>query len=163
MDVMAEWWSVEVFHGEFQAASRWKDTYGSALTESAVSAGAIEWVWIEHRYGVVFEVCFPDDARWEVFRAVLVVQSALDAVPDPVNGLLVYRGRGGGSGARKPRRPRPTTGAGAVELPDPVRERVFDLVGAAPPAGPGGREVMSPGAVAVPAEPVMTGDLSTAV
>jgi hypothetical protein len=27
---MAEWWSIEVFHSEFQAASRWKDSYSSA-------------------------------------------------------------------------------------------------------------------------------------
>lgn len=163
MDVMAEWWSVEVFHGEIQAASRWKDSYGSALTESAVSAGAVEWAWIEHRFGVVFEVCFPDDARWEAFRALPVVGAALDAVPDPVNGLLVYRGRGGGSGARSPRRPRPTAGAGAVELADPVRERVFDLVTAAPPDGPGERGGVSPGALPVLAEPGLTCVLSTAV
>jgi hypothetical protein len=130
---MAEWWSIEVFHGEIQAASRWKDSYDTVLTESAVSAGAVEWAWAEHRYGVVFEVCFPDDAKWEAFRAVAAVRAALDAVPDPVNGLLVYRGRGGGSGARSPRRPRPTAGADAVELPDPPRERVLDLTGAGAP------------------------------
>jgi hypothetical protein len=163
MDVMAEWWSVEVFHGEIQAASRWKESYGSALTESAISTGAVDWAWIEHRYGVVFEVCFPDDARWEAFRALPAVQSALDAVPDPVNGLLVYRGRGGGSGSRKPRRPRPTAGAGAAELPDPVRERVFDLVTAAPPGGPGERQSVPPGLVPVLAEPGLISRLSTAV
>jgi hypothetical protein len=31
----------------------------------------------------------------------------LDAVPDPANGLVVYPGRGGGSGSRVPRHPRP--------------------------------------------------------
>jgi hypothetical protein len=127
MGGMAEWWSIEVFHGEIQAASRWKDSFASALTESAVTTGAVDWAWIEHRHGVVFEVCFPDDAQWEAFRALPVVRAALDAVPDPVNGLLVYRGRGGGSGARSPRRPRPTAGAGAVELPEPSSERVLDL------------------------------------
>lgn len=163
MDVMAEWWSVEVFHGEIQAASRWKDSYGSALTESAVSAGAVDWAWIEHRYGVVFEVCFADDRRWEAFRALPAVRAALDAVPDPVNGLLVYRGRGGGSGARSPRRPRPTAGAGAVELPGPVREQVLDLVTAAPPGGPGERGGGPGGALPVMAEPGLTCVLSTAV
>ena len=29
MAAMAEWWSIEVFHGEFQAASQWKDSYSS--------------------------------------------------------------------------------------------------------------------------------------
>ncbi len=59
---MAEWWSIEVFHSEFQAASRWKDSYSSSLIESAISHGAVDWAWLEHRHGVVFEVCFPDDA-----------------------------------------------------------------------------------------------------
>src|SRR5215831_7351245 len=127
MAVMAEWWSIEVFNGEFQAASRWKDSYSSSLTESAISHGAMEWAWIEHRHGVVFEVLLPDDARWEAFRALPAVIAALDAVPDPVNGLLVYRGRGGGAGSRSPRRPRPTAGADAVELPEPEGDRVLDV------------------------------------
>jgi hypothetical protein len=67
-----------------------------------------------------FEVEFGDDSQWEAFRAIPAVQAALDAVPDPVNGLLVYRGRGGGSGASSPRRPRPTAGAGAMALPEPA-------------------------------------------
>jgi hypothetical protein len=131
MAVMGEWWSIEVFHGEFQAASQWKDAYSSTLIESAISHGATEWAWTEHRYGVVFEVWFPEDASWEAFRALPATVAALDAVPDPVNGLLVYRGRGGGSGARSPRRPKPTAGAGAVELPEPEDERVLDLTAAA--------------------------------
>src|SRR5258708_39467627 len=97
---MAEWWSIEVFHSEFQAASQWKDSYSSSLIESAITRGAIEWAWIEHRHGVVFEVCFADEARWEAFRTLPGVQAALDAVPDPVNGVLVYRGRGGGAGGK---------------------------------------------------------------
>jgi hypothetical protein len=128
---MAEWWSIEVFHSELLAASRWKDSYSSSLIESAISNSAAEWAWVEHRYGVVFEVLLPDDASWEAFRQLPAVQAALDAVPDPVNGLLVYRGRGGGAGARSPRRPRPTAGAGAVELPEPPGERVFDLTATA--------------------------------
>jgi len=128
---MAEWWSIEVFHSEFQKASRWKDSYGSSLIESAISHGAVEWTWTEHRSGVVFEVCFPDDAQWEVFRQLPATAAALDAVPDRVNGLLVYRGRGGGAGARTPRRPRPTVGAGAIELPEPENDRVLDLTAVA--------------------------------
>ena len=126
---MAEWWSIEVFHSEVQAASRWKDSYSAALIESAISSGAVEWGWIEHASGVVFEACFSDDARWEAFRAL----PAVDAVPDPVNGLLIYRGRGGGAGSRSPRQPRPTAGAGPVELPDPANERLLDLTAAAAP------------------------------
>jgi hypothetical protein len=125
---MAEWWSVEVFHGEFRA-SRWKDSYSASLIESAISHGAADWSWTEHPYGVAFEVCFADDAQWEAFRALPAVRAALDAVPDPVNGLLIYRGRGGGSGAPSPRRPRPAAGSGAAALPEPEGERVFRLAG----------------------------------
>jgi hypothetical protein len=128
---MAEWWSIEVFHGEFQA-SRWQESYSRALIEAAISHGAVDWSWSGHQYGVVFEVCFTDDARWEAFRALPAVRAALDAVPDPVNGLLVYRGRGGGAGAPSPRRPRPTAGAGAVELPEPGQDQVLDLISVGP-------------------------------
>ncbi len=59
------------------------------------------------------------------------VRAALDAVPDPLAGLLVHRGRGGGAGARVPRRPRPV--AGAAALPPPEPEPVLRL-GGEPPA-----------------------------
>jgi hypothetical protein len=68
---------------------------------------------------VVLEVAFLDEWRWERFYGRPAVQAALDAAPDPVKGLLVHRGRGGSSGSRLPRRPRPLAGAGAVELPEP--------------------------------------------
>jgi hypothetical protein len=130
---MAEWWSIEVFHGEL-AAGRWRDTYASRLIESAVTAGATSWEWHEHQFGVVFEVEFGDEADWAEFRAIPAVQAALDAVPDPVNGLLVYRGRGGGAGAGSPRRPRPAAGAGAMSLPEPDAEPQLDLTAAELPA-----------------------------
>jgi hypothetical protein len=141
--LMTEWWSVEVFHGEFQA-SQWQDSYSSALIEAAISHGAVDWTWTQHRYGVVFEVCFADDAQFEAFRALPAVRAALDAVPDPVNGLLIYRGRGGGAGAVSPRRPRPTAGAGAVELPEPGDVRVLDLTAVAA-AGPPAAELSPAG------------------
>ncbi len=129
---MAEWWSIEVFHGEL-AAGRWRDIYASVLIESAVASGATNWEWHEHRWGVVFEVEFAEDAQWEAFRGVPAVQAALDAVPDPVNGLLVYRGRGGGAGAASPRRPRPAAGAGAMALPEPRDEDLIDVTTTVPP------------------------------
>ena len=129
---MAGWWSIEVFHGE-SSARLWQDTYSNALIESAVTHGATNWEWHEHRWGVVFEVEFTEDSHWEVFRALPGVQAALDAVPDPVNGLLVYRGRGGGAGATSPRTPRPAAGAGAMALPEPGDEPVLDLTSATPP------------------------------
>ncbi len=142
---MAEWWSIEVFHGELPASS-WRGSYSSTLIESAVATGAISWEWHEHRWGVVLEIEFAGDAQWAAFRAVPAVQAALDAVPDPVNGLLVYRGRGGGAGAGFPRRPKPAAGAGAMSLPEPGEQRQIDLTGVVPagltgrvgPAGPAG-------------------------
>jgi hypothetical protein len=113
-----EWWSIEVFNDRSSAA-RWKDAYGEALVEVAFTTGAVDWAWHEHRWGVVFEVAFADEQRWEFFYGLPAVQAALDATPDPVKGLLVHRGRGGASGTRLPRRPRPLAGAGAVELPEP--------------------------------------------
>jgi hypothetical protein len=127
---MAEWWCIEVFDSEVQAALRWKDSYRTHLVEAAITAGVLDWNWIEHSSGVVFEVCFADSDKWESFRGLAVVQAALDAVPDPAYGLLVYRGRGGGAGARQPKRPKPTAGAGAMELPEPVDQRVLDLTSA---------------------------------
>lgn len=129
---MAGWWSIEVFHGE-SSARLWRDTYSAALIESAVTHGATSWEWHEHRWGVVLEVEFADDVQWERFRGLPAVRAALDAVPDPVNGLLIYRGRGGGAGSASPRRPAPVAGAGAVALPEPGDEPVVDLTEAAPP------------------------------
>jgi hypothetical protein len=136
VETMAQWWSIEVFHGDFRA-SRWQQAYSSALIESAISHGAIDWSWAEHPYGVVFEVQFRDEAQWEAFRWLPVVRAALDAVPDPVNGLLIYQGRGGGAGAAAPRRPRPAAGAGAAELPEPAPDPLLDLTGTDAPTSPG--------------------------
>jgi hypothetical protein len=118
-----EWWSIEVFNGRSSAA-RWKDAYGEALVEVAFTTGAVDWAWHEFRWGVVLEVAFADERRWEFFYGLPAVQAALDAAPDPVKGLLVHRGPGGASGARLPRRPRPLAGAGAVELPEPEPEPI---------------------------------------
>jgi hypothetical protein len=129
---MAEYWSIEVFDGE-APASRWRESYGAALTEAAISHGAVDWNWTNSRWGVVFEVSFTDDAQWEAFRALPAIRAALDAVPDPVNGLLVYRGRGGASGASSPRRPRPAPSAAAVALPEPEADSYLDLTAAVMP------------------------------
>jgi hypothetical protein len=135
---MAEWWSIEVFDGEF-SATQWRDSYSAQLIESALAHGAVDWEWHIHRWGVVFEVTFQDEAQWAAFRALPATAAALDAVPDPVNGLLIYRGRGGSAGAAAPRRPRPTAGAGMMALPEPGAEPVVDLTRAeltSAPAGP---------------------------
>ena|SRR5579859_5482105 len=127
---MAEWWSIEVFDSQIQAALRWKDSYRDQITETAVTTGAVDWNWIEHKSGVVFEVCFADDAKWELFRDSAAVRAALDGVPDPAYGLLVYKGRGGGAGSRQPKKPKPSAGAGALDLAEPVEQRVLDLAAA---------------------------------
>jgi hypothetical protein len=124
---MAEWWSIEVFHGDTVPASRWKDAYEDELTEAAITNGAVYWEWHEFGYGVIFEVCFPSDDQWEAFRNLAAVRAALDGVPDPVNGLLVYRGRGGASGSRKPRKPKPAPGAASLELEEPREHRRIRL------------------------------------
>ena len=111
------WWSIEVLDGATLPAARWQDAHGNALTEAAITHGAYEWHWHAHSWGVLFEIAFRSDESWSVFRDLPGVRAALDAVPDPVNGLLVYPGRGGSSGRVQRRRPRPVAGAGAAELP----------------------------------------------
>ena len=120
---MAEWWSIEVFSGDKLPASGWRYAYEDELTEAAITHGAMYYEWHDTEYGVIFEVLFREDEQWEAFRALPAVRAALDGVPDPVNGLLIYRGRGGTSGGRKPRKPKPAPGAAALELEEPKEER----------------------------------------
>jgi hypothetical protein len=122
-DGMAEWWSIEVFSGDRLPASGWRYAYEDELTEAAITHGAMYYEWHDTEYGVLFEVLFPDDAQWEAFRALPAVRAALDGVPDPVNGLIIYRGRGGASGSRKPRKPKPAPGAAELEIEEPKEER----------------------------------------
>jgi hypothetical protein len=129
---MAEWWSIEVLHGEFSAFD-WQRQHDSELIEAALTNGALDGRWHADEWGVAFEVLFDTEAQWEAFRSLPVVRGALDAVPDPVNGLLIYRGRGGGASTREPRRPRPAPAAGAMALPEPVEDSCLDLSGASPP------------------------------
>jgi hypothetical protein len=128
---MAEWWSIEVLHGELSAFG-WQEQHDSALIEAALTNGALDGTWHAGSWGVIFEVLFETSEQWEAFRSLPAVRAALDAVPDPVNGLLVYRGRGGGADARNPRRPKPAPAASAVSLPEPHAEPEFDLTDAWP-------------------------------
>ena len=133
---MAEWWSIEVFSGEKLPASGWRYAYEDDLTEAAITNGALYYEWHDTEYGVIFEVLFPTDEQWEAFRGLPAVRSALDGAPDPVNGLIIYRGRGGRSGPRKPRKPKPAPSSSAMALPEPPEERVLHLAGVAPPGVP---------------------------
>ncbi|MBC6469646.1 hypothetical protein [Actinomadura alba] len=105
-----EWWSIEVFSAQTSAAA-WRDSYGRSLIESALTNGASAWEWHDHSWGLVFEVEFADEEQWQAWRALPGTRAALDAVPDPVNGLVVFRGRGGSSGNPVPRGPRVSPGA----------------------------------------------------
>lgn len=115
---MGVWYSIEVFDGASRA-SVWAEAYRDVLIETAITQGATDWSWHRHTWGVVFEAEFGDDAAWEGFTTLPVVRAALDAVPDPVTGLIVYRGRGGSSGSPFPRKPRPLIGSGSAALPLP--------------------------------------------
>jgi hypothetical protein len=120
--------SIEVFDGRYGASS-WVDSYGDSLIEAAISTGAVDWNWHRTSWGVVFELAFEDEVDWDRFRQLLIVQIALDAVPDPVGGLLIYRGRGGSSGSTRPRTPKPFAGSGAAALPIPIDEEWHNFSG----------------------------------
>ena len=111
--------SIEVLDGA-SSASLWAEAHGDALIEAAFTGGATDWGWHRHTWGVVLELCFADEAAWERFRARPAVDAALEAVPDPISGIIVYRGRGGSAGHGEPRRPRPLIGSGAAALPMPL-------------------------------------------
>jgi hypothetical protein len=132
------WWSIEVFDGAELSAALWQDAHGNDLVEAAITHGAYDWVWHRHSWGVVFEIAFRSDDQWPVFRELPAVRAAFDAVPDPVNGLLTYPGRGGSSGRVQPRPRRPISGGGAAELPiepEIVEVTLAECVPAATTAG----------------------------
>ena len=124
---MSSWYSIEVFDGA-TSASVWAEAYRDALIETAITNGAFDWSWHRHTWGVVFEVSFRDEETWEGFTSLPVVRAALDAVPDPLTGLIVYRGRGGSSGAPFPRKPRPLIGSGSAALPLPWALTADDIL-----------------------------------
>lgn len=113
----AEWWSIEVFDAAVSARS-WRVATGDALTVAALSGRAVDWNWHVYSWGLVFEVSFRDEADWQAWCLLPAVRAAFDAVPDPLTGLYIHRGRGGASGEYVPRRPRPAPSAAAVELPE---------------------------------------------
>ena len=125
--VVAVWYSIEVFDGG-ASASLWAEAHGDALVEAALTTGvASDWTWHRHSWGVVFEVQVPDEDAWQRFCAHPTVTRALDAVPDPLTGLIVYKGRGGSAGESYPRRPRPLAGSGAAALPLPFELGTDDV------------------------------------
>jgi hypothetical protein len=129
------WWSIEVLDGPSATARGWREAIGPGLIEAAITNGAYDWAWHTHTWGVVLEIAFASDERWHLYRGLPVVVAALDAVPDPVNGLHVYPGRGGSTGRSEPRRPRPIAGAGAAALPLPDDEPLHAVEEGSPPSG----------------------------
>jgi hypothetical protein len=128
-----EIWTIEILDGRF-SASWWAQSHREALVEAAVTHGAQSWRWVDCGWGLAFELEFPDESDWLRFRATPAVQAALDATPDPVNGVHTYRGPGGSSGVGEPRRPRPRPVAGAAELPVPAPVVYTHAVGWVDPA-----------------------------
>lgn len=111
-----QWWSIEVADGAFPA-EQWRTAHGESLIEAGITRGMQSW-WFRHAsWGMIFEVAFADEAAWTEFRQIPAVIAALDAVPDPINGLFIHPGQGGSTGSSEPRRPRPPLGAGAAPLP----------------------------------------------
>lgn len=69
---------------------------------------------------MILELAFAEEEARNRLQELPALISALDAVPDPIVGLLVYPGRAGGSGSGKPlRRPAPVAGAAEAEEPRP--------------------------------------------
>ncbi len=120
-----EFWTIEVADGALAPARRWREAHGERLVEASLTNRAHEWSWVVRHWGVLLELGFVDESDWLRFRDSAAVRAALDAVPDPVNGLFVYSGRGGSNSAGVPRRPRPILGAGAASLPEPEPEPLY--------------------------------------
>ena len=122
---MSFWLSIEVKDAE-TPANGWRRAHGESLIEAALTNGARNWEWHTARWGLILELEFRHEQARDAFRELPAVIAALDAAPDPVFGLFVYPGRGGASGAGKPRRPRPVPAAGAAEADEP-RDQFLDL------------------------------------
>src|SRR3954470_20224355 len=112
------WFSIEVFDGS-SSASLWADAWGDALVEAAFGFGATDWAWHRNTWGVVLELELEDEDVFDRYREHVSVKAALDAVPDPVSGLIVYRGRGGSAGRVTPPRPPPPPRARGGGPPPP--------------------------------------------
>ena len=120
--------SIEILDGSYEA-SLWQAAHGDAIIEAGLEENLLDWKWQPYTWGVILEVAFSDEAAWERFRNHPTVIDALGDVPDPVTGLIVYRGWGGNSGTEEPRRPRPLCGSGAAALPLPkMSEELFSDV-----------------------------------
>lgn len=122
--------SIEIIDAAFSASS-WKFAHGDVLTATGVEWGASEWRWVERPWGLVFEIAFRKESAAETWLSLPAVKAALDAVPDPIAGLVVHRGWGGTSGSGEPRRGKPLAGAGGAEVPVPEEVVLDDVIAGA--------------------------------
>jgi len=76
-----------------------------------------DWMWHEFGRGVVAEVELPGEFARERLLRLQPYVAAYGAVPDPVDGLRVHRGRDDRARVRWPRRPGPLAGAGGGGTP----------------------------------------------
>ncbi len=62
---MAEWWSIEILHGDF-SAFQWQEAHDSELIEAALTNGALDGTsGTSGQWGVAFEVCFNTAEEWK--------------------------------------------------------------------------------------------------
>lgn len=87
----AYWLTIEVQHGKIPA-DNWRRAHGESLIEAAVTNGAEDWEWHRPGWGVILELTFREEQARDAFHGLPAVIAALDAVPDLIFGLLVYRG-----------------------------------------------------------------------
>lgn len=139
---VAYWYSIEVSNSASGSARTWSEAYGDVLTGIALAEGATSWAWRHEPWGSVLEIELADEAAWARFLSVDAVKASVEAVPDPVSGISIHPGRGGSSGSRDPRRPRPLIDSGAASAPLPVeaesevtpdQTRVFSPAGRSQP------------------------------
>ena len=116
---MTEWYSIEVLNGR-SSARAWADSSIDALMLDALSSGGGDGFLSYLPWGCLLELAFAADTDFDRFRDLPSVRAALEGVPDPLNGLFIHRGRGGATGARRPRRPLPTSGSGGAVVLIPI-------------------------------------------
>jgi hypothetical protein len=116
---MAFWLTIEVQHGA-TPADAWRRAHGEALIEAAVTNGAVHWEWHTTQWGLILELEFRDEQARNAFRELPAAIAALDAVPDPVLGLLVYPAVAGALA--------PASHAGRAPRPSPAPLKPRSLV-----------------------------------
>lgn len=87
------WLLIEVLDGSVPA-SEWRRAHGEAFLDAAIADRAVRWSWRVNSRGVVFEIAFRTECIRDEFRDRQAIKAALDAVPDPQNGLSIFAGGG---------------------------------------------------------------------